>query len=85
MSKQEILSLVVAAITDEADGLYELAKSVQPQLAVAHAHALNGALHLLINLLSELDDEKEETQARLENLGHVRGANSPRLQIAVAG
>ena len=54
-SKQEILALAIAAIRDEADGLYELARSVQPSLAVAHAHALNGALHRLINLeLSEL-------------------------------
>ena len=69
ISTQELLSLAVAAIRDEADGLYELAKSVQPSLAVAHAHALNGALHMLINLeLSKADDEKEETQARIEEL-----------------
>jgi len=66
---QEIVSLVIAAITDEADGLYELAKSVQPSLAVAHAHALNGALHLLVNLLSEMDDEKGRNAGPGEGFG----------------
>lgn len=50
MSKQELFLLAVAAIRDEADALYELARQVQPNLAMAHAHVLNGALTLLSNL-----------------------------------
>jgi hypothetical protein len=66
MSKQEVLSLAVEAIRDEADGLYELARRVQPRLAVAHAHALNGALQILSNLeLSEADDHKGRSVATL--------------------
>ena len=50
MSKQELFLLAVAAIRDESDALYELARQAHPNLALAHAHVLNGALTLLSNL-----------------------------------
>jgi hypothetical protein len=70
MSKEEILTMAIAAIRDEADGLYELAKRVKPSLALAHAHALNGALNVLANLelshVEEVGDSGCKKMSRLQ-------------------